>query len=97
MRLFIAEKPSMGREISKCLPEQRVQRRDGYIVQGDDVVTWAFGHVLQQAEPGDYDDKYKRWNAADLPIVPEQAYIAASFPVISAAYSQSAFDDGSSP
>lgn len=72
MRLFIAEKPSMGREISKCLPEQRVQRRDGYIVQGDDVVTWAFGHVLQQAEPGDYDDKYKRWNAADLPIVPEQ-------------------------
>lgn len=72
MRLFIAEKPSMGREISKCLPEQRVQRRDGYIVQGDDVVTWAFGHVLQQAEPGDYDDKYKRWNAADLPIVPAQ-------------------------
>ena len=72
MRLFIAEKPSMGREISKCLPEQRVQRRDGYIVQGDDVVTWAFGHVLQQAEPGDYDDKYKRWNAADLPIVPDQ-------------------------
>ncbi|MBS4912562.1 MAG: DNA topoisomerase 3 [Veillonella sp.] len=73
MRLFIAEKPSMGREISKYLPEQqRVQRRDGYIIQGDDVVTWAFGHVLEQAEPGDYDPKYKRWNAADLPIVPEE-------------------------
>ncbi|MCF0155276.1 MAG: DNA topoisomerase, partial [Veillonella sp.] len=73
MRLFIAEKPSMGREISKYLPEQkRVQKNNGFIVQGDDVVTWAFGHVLEQAEPGDYDDKYKRWNAEDLPIVPEQ-------------------------
>lgn len=73
MRLFIAEKPSMGREISKYLPEQKaVQRRNGFILQGDDVVTWAFGHVLEQAEPGDYDDRYKRWNAADLPIVPEE-------------------------
>ncbi|WP_298705217.1 DNA topoisomerase 3 [uncultured Veillonella sp.] len=73
MRLFIAEKPSMGREISKYLPEQqRVQRRDGYIIQGDDVVTWAFGHVLEQAEPGDYNPRYKRWNAADLPIVPDE-------------------------
>ncbi|KAF1680681.1 DNA topoisomerase 3 [Veillonella sp. R32] len=73
MRLFIAEKPSMGREISKYLPEQsRVQKRDGFIVQGDDVVTWAFGHVLEQAEPGDYNERYKRWNAADLPIVPEE-------------------------
>lgn len=73
MRLFIAEKPSMGREISKYLPEQsKVQKRDGFIVQGDDVVTWAFGHVLEQAEPGDYDERYKRWNASDLPIVPDE-------------------------
>ncbi len=73
MRLFIAEKPSMGREISKCLPEQKqVQRKDGYIIQGDDVVTWAFGHVLEQAQPGDYEDKWKKWNAADLPIVPNE-------------------------
>lgn len=73
MRLFIAEKPSMGREISKYLPEQKnVQKRDGFIVQGDDVVTWAFGHVLEQAQPGDYNERYKRWNAADLPIVPDE-------------------------
>ncbi len=73
MRLFIAEKPSMGREISKYLPEQKaVQKRNGFIVQGDDVVTWAFGHVLEQAEPGDYDERYVRWNAADLPIVPKE-------------------------
>lgn len=73
MRLFIAEKPSMGREISKYLPEQgRVQKNNGFIVQGDDIVTWAFGHVLEQAEPGDYDEKYKRWHAEDLPIVPKE-------------------------
>lgn len=73
MRLFIAEKPSMGREISKYLPEQKnVQKRDGFIVQGDDVVTWAFGHVLEQLQPGDYDERYQRWNAADLPIVPDE-------------------------
>ena len=57
MRLFIAEKPSMAREISKCLPENKnIQKRNGYFIQGDDVVTWVVGHVLHQAEPGDYDD-----------------------------------------
>lgn len=73
MRLFIAEKPSMGREISKVLPEQQnIKRRDGYIEQGDDIVTWAFGHVLEQAEPSEYDKKFERWNANDLPIVPKE-------------------------
>ena len=72
MRLFIAEKPSMAREISKCLPENKnIQKRNGHFIQGDDVVTWVVGHVLHQAEPGDYDDKYIRWRPQDLPIVPE--------------------------
>lgn len=73
MRLFIAEKPSMAREISKCLPENKnIQKRNGYFIQGDDVVTWVVGHVLHQAEPGDYDDKYIRWRHQDLPIVPKE-------------------------
>ena len=73
MRLFIAEKPSMAREISKCLPENKnIQKRNGYFIQGDDVVTWVVGHVLHQAEPGDYDDKYIRWRPEDLPIVPKE-------------------------
>ena len=71
MRLFIAEKPSMAREISKCLPENKnIQKRNGYFIQDDDIVTWVVGHVLHQAEPGDYDDKYIRWRPQDLPIVP---------------------------
>ena len=73
MRLFIAEKPSMARELSKCLPENKnIQKRNGYFIQGDDVVTWVVGHVLHQAEPGDYDDKYIRWRPQDLPIVPTE-------------------------
>ncbi|WP_127167247.1 DNA topoisomerase 3 [Veillonella sp. CHU732] len=71
MRLFIAEKPSVGRELSQVLPNpQSAKRHDGYIVQGDDVITWAFGHMLEQVEPGDYDEKYKFWRFESLPILP---------------------------
>lgn len=69
MLLFIAEKPSMARELAQCLPGPR-KRCQGFITTGGGTVTWAYGHVLQQAEPEDYDPKYKRWNAADLPIIP---------------------------
>ncbi len=71
MRLFIAEKPSVGREISKYLPGKGVAK-DGYIDHGDTIVTWAFGHMLEQAQPGDYDEKYQRWMMQDLPIVPQE-------------------------
>lgn len=71
MRLFIAEKPSMARELAKCLPPP-LKRHNGYIETGGGVVTWAFGHVLQQAEPQDYDAKYKHWRAEDLPIIPKE-------------------------
>ncbi|MBQ7516087.1 MAG: DNA topoisomerase 3 [Schwartzia sp.] len=70
MRLYIAEKPSMGREIAKCLPGP-ARSGDGFIETGGGVVTWCFGHILRQAEPGEYDEKYLKWRAEDLPIVPE--------------------------
>lgn len=71
MRLYIAEKPSMGAEIAKCLPGP-LSRRDGYITTGDGVVTWGFGHILRQAEPGEYDEKYIKWRMEDLPIIPAE-------------------------
>lgn len=71
MKLFIAEKPSMARELAKCLPQPQ-QKGRGCIKTGGGIVTWAYGHVLQQAEPQEYDLKYKRWNAADLPIIPQE-------------------------
>lgn len=71
MRVFIAEKPSMAREIAKCLPGPLVSK-SGYIETGAGIVTWVFGHILQQAEPGEYDEKYKKWRVADLPIIPKE-------------------------
>ncbi|MGY3569115.1 DNA topoisomerase III [Vibrio paucivorans] len=71
-RLFIAEKPSLGRAIAAALPNP--QKKDqGFIRCGNgDVVTWCIGHLLEQVEPDAYDERYKKWNLADLPIVPEQ-------------------------
>lgn len=72
MRLFIAEKPSLGREIAKNLGS--CVKKDGYIEVngGDDIVTWEFGHILQQLNPDEYDEKYKKWVMSDLPIIPAE-------------------------
>ena len=70
MRLYIAEKPSMARELAACL--KNPQNGDGYIKTSGGIVTWLFGHVLQQVEPENYDPKYKKWRMEDLPIVPER-------------------------
>ncbi len=71
-RLFIAEKPSLGRAIAAGLPKPHKNQK-GYIETGQgDVVTWCIGHLLEQVEPEAYDSRYKKWHLADLPIVPQQ-------------------------
>ncbi|KLN66170.1 DNA topoisomerase III [Vibrio sp. VPAP30] len=71
-RLFIAEKPSLGRAIAAALPGPK-KNDQGFIRCGNgDIVTWCIGHLLEQVEPDAYDERYKKWNLADLPIVPEQ-------------------------
>ena len=69
MRLYIAEKPSMARELAACL--KNPQKANGYIKTSGGIVTWLFGHVLQPVKPDAYDPKYKFWRADDLPIVPK--------------------------
>ena len=71
MRLYIAEKPSMGREIAKCL-EGPVRSHDGWLETAEGAVTWGFGHILRQKEPEEYSEKYKFWRTEDLPIVPAE-------------------------
>ena len=71
VRLFIAEKPSMGRELAAVLPGPR-RKGKGFIETGGGTVTWLFGHVLRQAEPQEYDARYKAWRAEDLPIIPDK-------------------------
>lgn len=70
MRLFIAEKPSLGRAIAENIG--RGIKKDGYIElnSGEDIVTWCFGHILEQFSPDEYDEKYKHWSMEDLPIIP---------------------------
>ncbi len=67
MKLFIAEKPELGRAIANGLDGNQ-SNEDGYIKKGDNIVTWAFGHILGLATPEMYDEKYKKWDINDLPL-----------------------------
>src|SRR3954465_7461345 len=69
--LVIAEKPSVGRDVSQVLTGP-FQKHEGYLEGPDQVITWAVGHLVQLAEPDEYDPKYKKWRMVDLPIVPDE-------------------------
>src|SRR5499427_5837292 len=69
--LVIAEKPSVGRELTSVLPGPFI-KHEGYLEGPEHVVTWAVGHLVQLADPDEYDDKFKKWRMADLPIVPDR-------------------------
>src|SRR5665213_3581653 len=68
--LVIAEKPSVGGDLARVL-KGPFKKQEGFLEGPDHVVTWAVGHLVQLADPDEYDDKYKKWRMADLPIVPE--------------------------
>src|SRR6266513_5761693 len=56
-------------------PKSRTPRDEAVFLESDEyVVTWAVGHLVQLAEPEEYDDKWKRWRMADLPIVPPAGF-----------------------
>jgi DNA topoisomerase-3 len=69
--LVIAEKPSVGRDLASALPGT-FDKSEGYLESSDYVITWAVGHLLTLWEPEDYDERFKKWRTADLPIVPEE-------------------------
>jgi DNA topoisomerase-3 len=76
--LLIAEKPSVGQDLARVLPgpfEKHTgagERTTRWLEGPEHVVTWAVGHLVQLAEPDEYDDKFKKWRMADLPIVPDR-------------------------
>ncbi|HEX2084391.1 MAG TPA: DNA topoisomerase III, partial [Solirubrobacteraceae bacterium] len=69
--LVIAEKPSVGRDLARVLPGP-FEKSEGWLEGPEHVITWAVGHLVQLAEPEQYDPKYKKWRMADLPIVPDR-------------------------
>jgi DNA topoisomerase III len=68
--LVLAEKPSVGKELARVLGCRR--KCEGYIEGDKYVVTWALGHLVTLADPEAYDEKYKHWNMADLPMLPQK-------------------------
>ncbi len=73
MRLFIAEKPAMGREIAKRLPGPHTSK-DGYIETPNAIVTWCIGHLLETAPPDAYDARFEKFPGTFdmLPIIPQE-------------------------
>ncbi|EDC6298806.1 DNA topoisomerase III [Salmonella enterica subsp. enterica serovar Infantis] len=71
MRLFLCEKPSQARDIAKFIDAG--QRGDGFLSGPGVIVTWARGHLLEQAEPEAYGEQYgNSWRLDVLPFVPQQ-------------------------
>ena len=56
-------------------PKARSTRDEAVFLESDDyVITWAVGHLVQLAEPEEYDEKWKKWRMVDLPIVPPDGF-----------------------
>ena len=68
MKLVIAEKPSVAISITKVIGANK--KKDGYYEGNGYRVSWCVGHLIQMANPDSYDEKYAKWNMADLPIIP---------------------------
>jgi len=72
MILYIAEKPSLARAIAAALPAPQ-KKEDGCIwLPNGDCVSWCIGHLLEQAEPHQYNPAFKSWNLEHLPIIPTE-------------------------
>ena len=69
--LVIAEKPSVARDLADALPGT-FENHDSYLESDDTVITFAVGHLVELIDPEDYDERFKKWRMADLPIVPEE-------------------------
>ena len=70
MKVILTEKPSVARDIAKCLNINN--KRDGYFEGNGYQITWAFGHLVELKEPDEYNPVWKRWSLESLPIIPEQ-------------------------
>jgi len=68
MKVCIAEKPSVAREIAEVLGA--TQSKKGYIEGNGYQVTWTYGHLCTLKEPQEYTESWKRWSLSSLPMIP---------------------------
>lgn len=69
MRLILAEKPSVAKNIADALKIKN--RSDGYFEGNNYIITWAFGHLVQLYDAKDYDSKMARWKLDNFPFIPD--------------------------
>ncbi len=70
MKVILAEKPSVARDLARFLGAK--SKKDGYYEGSGYQVTWAYGHLVTLKEPHDYDPALKRWRLGPLPFIPER-------------------------
>ncbi|MFP4846748.1 DNA topoisomerase 3 [Winogradskyella sp. PE311] len=76
MKVCIAEKPSVAREIASVLGA--TTRHDGYYEGNGYAVTYTFGHLCTLYEPADYKPYWKSWDLNNLPMLPEKFQVKVS-------------------
>lgn len=64
--LIVAEKPAAGADIAKVVGAG--EKHNGYMEGERYVVTWAVGHLVGLKQPQEHDEKYKKWDIANLPV-----------------------------
>ncbi|MDP4208478.1 MAG: DNA topoisomerase 3 [Bacteroidota bacterium] len=73
MKLCIAEKPSVGKEIARILGANN--RRDGFFEGNGYYISWTFGHLCTLKAPDDYTPNWKKWDMFHLPMIPPRFQI----------------------
>ncbi|MFA9457203.1 DNA topoisomerase [Halalkalibacter sp. AB-rgal2] len=68
MKVIIAEKPSVARNIADAL--QIKGRKDGYYEGNGYIITWAYGHLLELYDVKDYDEEKASWKLEYFPFIP---------------------------
>ena len=72
MILYIAEKPSLARAIASALPTPQKKEEGCIWLPNGDCISWCIGHLLEQAEPHQYNPAFKSWSLDHLPIIPTE-------------------------
>lgn len=70
-KLFIAEKPSVAQQFADAL-KVKGARKDGYIEDEENIVTWCVGHLVTMSYPEVYDPALKKWSQDTLPFIPNE-------------------------
>ena len=74
--VILAEKPSQAASYAGAFKHS--VKKDGFfeiqdpIFSDETFITFGFGHLVELAEPGHYDEKWKNWALDALPIFPQQ-------------------------